>query len=64
MVLPDFVISSYTFPVFVLWDVIVFKRFPAQKFEPVPSQFQTLGIGKSESASKAVAFAEQMLVPG
>jgi hypothetical protein len=32
---------------FVLWDVIVFKAFPSKKFEPLPSQFQTLGIDKS-----------------
>jgi hypothetical protein len=39
-----FVVSFYALPVFILWDVIVFKLFPPIKFEAVSSPFQTLGI--------------------
>ena len=42
-----FVVSFYAIPVFILWDVIVFKLFPPTKFKPVSSSFQTLGINKS-----------------
>ncbi len=42
-----FVVSFYALPVFILWDVIVFKLFPPTKFGPVSSPFQTLGINKS-----------------
>jgi hypothetical protein len=42
-----FVVSFYALPVFILWDVIVFKLFPPTKFEPVSSPFQTLGINRS-----------------
>jgi hypothetical protein len=50
-------------PGLMLWDVIVFNLFAPKKCEPMPSQFQTLGIHKSQSASTAMAVTEQMFVP-
>lgn len=41
-----FVVSFYALPLFVLWDLIVFKLSPPRKFEPVSSPFQTLTINK------------------